>query len=735
MKSDITISKRIFLTILTCCLFTVSIHAQTAPVVVSRVPAHNATNVGLNSLITVTFDQPIELGIAVRRLKIINTDTGVTFQSYAFSDLTISGNTLTMSHSILPYSTNFHITIDQDFVRNASGQGNSYYGSSTWLFSTESDTYSPVLTAMTPPDGSVGVWENSNLLSYSFNENVQAGSGNIIVKRVDDDAVTLNVDVTNPSNVIVSGSSFTVVSNSSTFDYSTEYYVEFPSGVIEDLLGNPFEGIGSPPLADHNFTMRDAPADTFPPTVDSFSPADNATGVDVNTDFTINFNENVQIGTGSIFVKISSSGTTLYEIDVSSVSITGNTVTFTLPDNLFILTNYFITIDPTAFSDLAGNDYAGISTNIAWNFTTANATDITAPTAILFTPADNATNVSITNDLTANFDEAIQLIGDAVLKNFGGSVIPSTSTVSGSTLTINPTVDLDLNTSYYVEIAYGAIRDLAGNSYTGFSGNTAWNFTTEAVSDTTPPEAVTFTPLDNAINVSITENLTLLFDEAIQLTGSAVLKNIGGSVIPSTSTVSGNMLTINPTSNLENNTQYYVEIANGVIKDIAGNSYVGFSGNSFWNFTAEMTALIATVYTPINNATEVSTTNNLTLAFNRDIQLNTPAAIKNWDTNNVIPSTSTVSGNVLTINPTSDLDANTRYYVIIQNTGIEDLFGNYFAGILNRNFWNFTTEVAVDTTPPTAVTFTPADNAADVSITTNLTLVFDEAIQLTGSAV
>jgi len=63
-------------------------------------------------------------------------------------------------------------------------------------------------------------------------------------------------------------------------------------------------------------------------------------------------------------------------------------------------------------------------------------------------------------------------------------------------------------------------------------------------------------------------------------------------VIPSTSTVSGSTLTINPTSDLANNTQYYVEIANGVIMDIAGNNYAGFSGNSIWNFTTENTLSI-----------------------------------------------------------------------------------------------------------------------------------------------
>ena len=232
MKSIITNSKRYLFTFLMSCFFTLSIIAQTSPVVVSTVPVHNATNVNITDFITITFDQPIQDGIPGKVLTIWYADTETIYSTntLASSALTLSGNTLTLDRT-LPYNTNIYISLENGLVKNASEQYNPTYGyASEWLFSTESDTYNPLLTSMTPPDGSVGVYENSNLLSYSFNEAIQAGSGNVIVRRVDNNAVILNADVTNPSEVIVSGSSFTIVSTSSTFDYSTEYYVEFPSG-------------------------------------------------------------------------------------------------------------------------------------------------------------------------------------------------------------------------------------------------------------------------------------------------------------------------------------------------------------------------------------------------------------------------------------------------------------------------------------------------------------------------
>ena len=57
--------------------------------------------------------------------------------------------------------------------------------------------------------------------------------------------------------------------------------------------------------------------------------------------------------------------------------------------------------------------------------------------------------------------------------------------VSGATVTINPTANLAYSTSYYCTIDNGSIVDLASNPYAGFSDNSTWNFTTEVNSVST----------------------------------------------------------------------------------------------------------------------------------------------------------------------------------------------------------------------------------------------------------
>lgn len=109
--------------------------------------------------------------------------------------------------------------------------------------------------------------------------------------------------------------------------------------------------------------------------------------------------------------------------------------------------------------------------------------------------------------------------------------------------------------------------------------------------DVDPPTVDTFIPADNATGVALDANIVLTFSENIvKGTGNIVLKNGSGTTIATydaaTSTnltVSGKVLTINPTDNLTLGTAYTVELAAGTIKDAAGNSY---AGTTTYNFTA-----------------------------------------------------------------------------------------------------------------------------------------------------
>ena len=220
--------------------------------------------------------------------------------------------------------------------------------------------------------------------------------------------------------------------------------------------------------------------------------------------------------------------------------------------------------------------------------------DFTAPTVTTFSPTDGATAVLVGANIVVTFNEAIQRgTGSIVLKDAANNVVATydaaTSTnlsISGSTLTINPTADLGYSTNYFVTFASGTIKDLAGNSYTGI---TTYDFTTAAAPDTTAPTVSTFSPTDGATAVLVGANIVVTFSEAIQKgTGNIVLKDAANNVVAtydaatsSNLSISGSTLTINPTADLGYSTNYFVTFASGTIKDLAGNSYTGISTYDF----------------------------------------------------------------------------------------------------------------------------------------------------------
>jgi predicted extracellular nuclease/Ca2+-binding RTX toxin-like protein len=119
-------------------------------------------------------------------------------------------------------------------------------------------------------------------------------------------------------------------------------------------------------------------------------------------------------------------------------------------------------------------------------FTVSGGGDTTAPTLTSSIPVDNSGNVAADADIVLTLSENVQKgTGDIVIKlasdNSVVQTIDVTSaavTIAGNTATINPPVDLAPGTAYYVEIAPGAIKDLAGNDYAGIANATELNFTT-----------------------------------------------------------------------------------------------------------------------------------------------------------------------------------------------------------------------------------------------------------------
>lgn len=125
--------------------------------------------------------------------------------------------------------------------------------------------------------------------------------------------------------------------------------------------------------------------------------------------------------------------------------------------------------------------------NLSW-IAAGGGPDLTAPTVIGLTPADDATNVSTNTTLEIKFSElvakgtgSIAIINTTDNTTENIDVTGTKVTVTNSTATISAT--LADGKSYAVNIPNTAFKDLANNAYAGINNNTTWNFSTPPISN------------------------------------------------------------------------------------------------------------------------------------------------------------------------------------------------------------------------------------------------------------
>jgi methionine-rich copper-binding protein CopC len=117
-----------------------------------------------------------------------------------------------------------------------------------------------------------------------------------------------------------------------------------------------------------------------------------------------------------------------------------------------------------------------------------NGADVTPPTTSTLTPANGATNVALSGNLTITFSENIQkgTTGNITVKRSSDNAVIQTTAVTAAAVTVTgnsatiPYSGLANSIGYYVNIDAGAFKDIAGNNHAGISATNTWAFTTLA---------------------------------------------------------------------------------------------------------------------------------------------------------------------------------------------------------------------------------------------------------------
>jgi Ca2+-binding RTX toxin-like protein len=236
--------------------------------------------------------------------------------------------------------------------------------------------------------------------------------------------------------------------------------------------------------------------------------------------------------------------------------------------------------------------------------------DRTAPQLQKTSPADDATDVAVSANLTLTFNEAVKAGSGfiQIRKATDGSLVQNIAITDaskvnfvGNQLTINPGSDLSPDTNYYVTFVSGVVRDLAGNAFAGISSGAVFSFTTEKdYVDTTGP-VILFTTPDEY--VSGNQNIVITFNEPVRAgSGEIEIRNAADDALYLTIPVddgqvafSGRTVTINPIDFLPIGS-YYVAIAPSAFEDLYGNDINGAVSAAIESFGVVAVGVSATAY-------------------------------------------------------------------------------------------------------------------------------------------
>lgn len=355
-------------------------------------------------------------------------------------------------------------------------------------------------------------------------------------------------------------------------------------------------------------------------------------------------------------------------------------------------TEYTITLT-TAITDTASTPNA-MATNYVAKFLTTGAYGIIAPGITTKSPANLEGSVSavLSSVIIVDFDQPIKPTsadGNIILYTSAGSVVSGTTTMDasdGSIVKFTPTGgNLLADQTYSVKLIGGSsgIKNVNNIAFTTPSGdNVYWTFHTSAAypSDPISPSVNIASSNINSsgmsgVSVSV-GSITIPFSEQnVMDVGTINTTNIYLSA-PGPSTVVGTTVSYNyatktatlgsiPT--LSAGTTYTITVSSSVT-DGSGNG----TTPPTWTFTTAIAAPVATMTTPTNGASDVSTGTTIVLLFDQAISspLFSPTQIalsKSSNGSNPIYLSSIVlsaGDTIATLTPGSTLDAGTQYFVV-----------------------------------------------------------------------
>ncbi len=466
-------------------------------------------------------------------------------------------------------------------------------------------------------------------------------------------------------------------------------------------------------------TMTVTVLDATPPTVIFTSPYDGATDQPLSTSVIIGFSEAMDTASVEAAITISSGAV----ITAYNWVFPDDTVTLTL-SNLVYSSMYVINVNATA------TDASGIPMTSAYFFnfmTTASAgPDIISPEVIYSYPEDGAVDIPIAVVLKVVFSEPMNTIMTESAITVDGLPPLGFNWLSNNTLVEITVAPFSYSTAHTLSVSTAAV-DAAGNPLsTAYSAT----FTTEdpPVVDIIPPEIIYTDPANGELGVPIAASVYIVFSEPMN---TASVEAVGVVTIDQGASISTFVWTHSNTvlelqlSGVAQGTFYTVTVTTGA-EDLAGNPMAADFTLQYTTFApgADTTRPVIWYTSPDDGETDINVNANLDIVFSESMNMaSVEAAII---ISGVTPTGFSWSGDTTVTVILPVLTYSTSYLVNITDTA-EDLAGNT---IFEPYLILFHTEALPDTTRPYVILSLPSDGATDVSVTTTITIVFSEPMDV-----
>lgn len=791
----------------------------TAPVLKPFNPQSNS-DIAHNGL-SVEFNENVQFGAGV--IELHQTTDGSLVDSFSGGS-SVNGNQITangskihfnLNEALLP-STQYYLTLSDDAIQDTSGNAiAAIKDPNAFSFTTSApDLTAPVLLNLTPPPvttsksgGSAppsyyGITPISNQkdvpvnmdLTLNFDEMVKLGVGEIVLHKADGSVVeTFKQGIGSAGGFSTANYSAISLNPYADLAQDTQYYLTIANTAISDTSGNAYAGFTDATTLSFTSAGKDLQAPLF---VGIFSSADYAQPLGLNaTRITLSFNESTQLGSGDIvlhsvsdnsIIETFSRGVGSKDGYISNAYGSFNIITYAA---LTAGADYYLTVTDNAITDKAGNAVPSVTDMTILKFTQQPVTPVdpgaNQPFTYLAQGLDNLIGLPVNIDLSLSFTHTIKLgAGTIVLHNADdNSVVETFSngvgsaggniTTSKTNAIVNPGVDLKPATQYYLTVGSGAISDLQGVTFEGFSDRDTLNFFTGAAQLAPPalpstPQLLYSGPADNQSAVFIDTSMVLAFDRNIHLNNGTIelhkvsdnsvvetfAQGIGsaGGYITVTPAMTGSkssapaMLTVDPFAPLAPATQYYLTISDTAIADDAGHVFAGFSDPTKLNFSTEAVdhhapslMINMPIYMPYYQSPQASWA--LNLQFNEEVRLGTGAiTLHKTEDNSIVETftngqgsaggTTTLYGSMIMINPSvTHYSPATQYYLTIDKNTLADRAGNAFAGVTDPTKLSFVTQPP-DTSAPELMGSSPEDNQSRIATNADIMLNFNEAINL-----